>query len=695
MKEKLSLIGGIAMILFFLNMEKIYAQNNAKTKQIIHSLEPSKTGLTRVFVDFTYEFENVYGDIELRFATRCRGNKEFQHKGKVYLPGSQDGIDNVRPFDPVIEVTIQGYGAYVVTKSYQSIENLEGGMNTLVNSFNVFPNAKTPEEKNPANYRIIDIKVKSIGFENCTPVIASIEENIRKEDIQKKIASLAAQAEMAYKKGDYSGAVKLYEELIRLDPENTVTESKLNNIKEKIEQEKERIKNEKNISSPEKSYNSGKNNNSGNSVPTNSNQKKSNIVNGIDRSKLPEYARETTTGKYYKKDSDNNYHEISYDEYFQAKTNESKEKQEAALAKKQQEDNAIINKSKRDLQASTDKYWADVAERQRKSEISYQNNMASFYAAKAADEAKGQIRDNSKLSGNYANADEIRADYRQKYQALTQGYDALQEANTQKNQANLNIYNENTDENGKVLGQFATDVSNYVGQLEAEAAERRAKKALREQREAAEANLIKLEKANRLELRKKLFSQFPDGGLPLSSHPVDTNELYFFSYVFNTNTINDDYTTITLSNVFPIAKYNDGTWLFKNRLISELTKSVTGSPITLMGYYTTRQMAEEMRNTFIELAKSSKMGIKDFLYMGKPATSESKTNVDYWGNGTNENSKQNTSETNVNNSSPQSEKIDFWGNPINSETKKTPANKPASKPSQTNTKTDFWGNPIK
>jgi hypothetical protein len=231
--------------------------------------------------------------------------------------------------------------------------------------------------------------------------------------------------------------------------------------------------------------------------------------------------------------------------------------------------------------------------------------------------------------------------------------------------------------------------------LEAEAAERRAKKALREQREAAEANLIKLEKANRLELRKKLFSQFPDGGLPLSSHPVDTNELYFFSYVFNTNTINDDYTTITLSNVFPIAKYNDGTWLFKNRLISELTKSVTGSPITLMGYYTTRQMAEEMRNTFIDLAKSSKMGIKDFQYKGKPATSESKTNVDYWGNGTNENSKQNTSETNVNNSSPQSEKIDFWGNPINSETKKTPAKKPASNPSKTNAKTDFWGNPIK
>ena len=80
MKEKLSLIVGIAMFLFFLNMEKIYAQNNTNTKQIIYSLEPSKTELTRVYVDFTYEFENIYGDIEIRFVTRCRGNEESQYK---------------------------------------------------------------------------------------------------------------------------------------------------------------------------------------------------------------------------------------------------------------------------------------------------------------------------------------------------------------------------------------------------------------------------------------------------------------------------------------------------------------------------------------------------------------------------------------------------------------------------------------
>ncbi|MFD0778370.1 hypothetical protein ACFQZF_07730 [Flavobacterium myungsuense] len=130
-------------------------------------------------------------------------------------------------------------------------------------------------------------------------------------------------------------------------------------------------------------------------------------------------------------------------------------------------------------------------------------------------------------------------------------------------------------------------------------------------------------------------------------------------------------------------------------MISELTKTVTGSPITLMGYYTTRAMADEMRNAFVTLANTSKMGITEFQYKGKPATSESSTNVDYWGNGTIENGNQHTSNTNEDNSSLQSEKIDYWGNPINSETKKTPVKKPASKPSQTNAKTDFWGNPIK
>ena len=713
----------IGILVFSCSLTFAQEVNRSITKHSIWSYilpETEHSGPMDVSVDFEYYFvkETSGGDTHVNINYKLKltytatfGALRYKYKNRIYRQDEMHGTDGLSMvgFDKIkitlidIQISVDNIGnSFSMNSSYDNVYNIGSISKDL--------------DLNHLNLSLVGSRANRINFDDSFELTARIDKMEKLMKDRDNYKELINKADISFKsknwedaKVNYSKAsTLLYKELYpkeqldkikEIENDEKANQKLIDEKKESSSNNTEASKNNKNTTTDKAASNASKSTNTAVSNESNttkkSNPRNPNVVNGIDRSKLPKYAKEATTGKYYEKDEDNNYHEISYDEYTQAKKKETEGKLAEARAKKQQQDQELIKKTKDELQASTNKYWADVEETQRKSEISYQNKLTSYYAAKAVDEAKGQIRDNSRLSGNYTNAAELQADYRQKYQALTQGYQTLQEANTQKNQANLNIYNQNTDENGRILGQLATDVSNYVGQMQAEAAERKAKKELREQRDAAEARLIKLEKANLLELRKKFFSQFPDGGLPLSSHPVNSNELYFFSYVFNPNAINDNYPTITLSNVFPIAKYNDGTWLFKNRLISELTKTVTGSPITLMGYYTTRAMADEMRNAFVTLANTSKMGITEFQYKGKPATSESSANVDYWGNGTNENGKQHSSDTNEDSSSPQSEKIDFWGNPINSETKKTPAKKPASKPSQTKAKTDFWGNPIK
>jgi hypothetical protein len=104
---------------------------------------------------------------------------------------------------------------------------------------------------------------------------------------------------------------------------------------------------------------------------------------------------------------------------------------------------------------------------------------------------------------------------------------------------------------------------------EAEAEARAERKRLWEEAEAER-------KALQLEMRKSLFTQYPDVKLPLSSQNYGQDELYYFAYYFDTNSIEKDNAQMYTTPVFQIHKYGDATWPYKNELLEKLANVNNG-----------------------------------------------------------------------------------------------------------------------
>jgi hypothetical protein len=107
--------------------------------------------------------------------------------------------------------------------------------------------------------------------------------------------------------------------------------------------------------------------------------------------------------------------------------------------------------------------------------------------------------------------------------------------------------------------------------------------------------------------------------------------LYFFSYIFDKKNIEFSQSVIAVSNVFPIARYGDGTWPFKTNVVSELRKTGAAGTVTLVGYYASKEMADQMHTSFMSLAGKCSFTTKDIVYKGKK--SSGKTGGDFWSNG--------------------------------------------------------------
>lgn len=151
----------------------------------------------------------------------------------------------------------------------------------------------------------------------------------------------------------------------------------------------------------------------------------------------------------------------------------------------------------------------------------------------------------------------------------------------------------------------------------------------RRQEEADRVAEIARQKAQLIALRNSFFDEFPEGGVPLSSQKVNTNELYYFTYIFDKSAIEEYKPTIFLSNIFIVSQYSDGTWPFKSSIITDIKKLASNGTITLVGYFTTKELAEQMRNNFLQIAASSSFTISDINYKGKLTTSTT-SSTDFW-----------------------------------------------------------------
>lgn len=163
-----------------------------------------------------------------------------------------------------------------------------------------------------------------------------------------------------------------------------------------------------------------------------------------------------------------------------------------------------------------------------------------------------------------------------------------------------------------------------------EAAEREAEARAERKRlwEEAEAE----RKALQLEMRKSLFTQYPDVKLPLSSQNYGQDELYYFAYYFDSNTIENDNAQLYTTPVFQIHKYGDATWPYKNELLEKLANVNNGKQFKVVGYFLDKKMAEDQRSNFIEDASKYKIDNKTAQIFKMKESNNKSTGIDFWGN---------------------------------------------------------------
>lgn len=408
---------------------------------------------------------------------------------------------------------------------------------------------------------------------------------------------------------------------------------------------------------------------------------------GSTTASTPEFGK-GPDGNYYRKGADGKYKQISTEEYQSLKSQRTSATGGSAGATggptKQQQDAQLLASTQQKLQAMTDDFYAKQAESQRKAEQFSANMLQSYYAAEAVRTGKASLKEASSLTGSYNTVEELEAEFDQKYASISAEVENLTQARNQQLQSAYNSLYSDASASSQAIGQAATQLGSYLNNIRAEKEERRAKEELQRQRNEQKARIEARKREALIALRKGFFNEFPDGGVPLSGHKVTVNELYFFSYVFDKNKIDAGPASVKVSNVFPIARYGDGTWPFKNNVVGDVKKAAAGEgPVTLVGYYATKEMADNMRTSFLNLASRSQIAVKDIAYKGKKAASGAAT--DFWGNGVKTTAKTSGDSTVVTVPVKKKTDDDFW-NTGGSKKAAADTTKKAVK------KDDFWNN---
>lgn len=390
-------------------------------------------------------------------------------------------------------------------------------------------------------------------------------------------------------------------------------------------------------------------------------------------------------GKYYRKTENGTYQQISYEAYQALKQQKAAADKPASAVTTSQNSAQTLAATQQQLQSMTNNFLNQQAEMQRQSEQRMALGMQSYYAAEAVRNGKDNLNNLTRLSGSYNSVEELEEEFNQKYYAVNAEVETLNEARNQQLQANYNYLYNNSSETDKAIGQAAVAIGGLINNMRAEKEKREAKEALQRQREQARAEIEARKKAALLQLRKTFFSQFPDGGVPLSSHKVTVNELYFFSYTFNNDHISHSAPLVTVSNVFPIAQYGDGTWPFKTGVVSDVKKTGAQGAVTLVGYYASKDMADQMRSSFLSLAKKCQMSIKDISYKGKKASGTA--GADFWGNAAGSKSRSGADSASGKQSTAKAAQDDFWQTGKKDAKDNTPQKGSTTKPVK---KEDFW-----
>jgi len=253
---------------------------------------------------------------------------------------------------------------------------------------------------------------------------------------------------------------------------------------------------------------------------------------------------------------------------------------------------------------------------------------------------KKRLEEASQLSGNYSSIADIEREFSNKMSSIrgiTNNIESQQ--NAKLNYAVGAKFNANPTE--MAIGQGLNLVGNILNGAKAARDAREAQEQLRIQRENEIKKFEEERKRAILEMRQDLFKRFPDGSPPQQSK-YENNTIYFFAYITEKNKIQETKPLVTVTNIFPVSKFDDGTFPYKVSIMNKLTGIAPGN-INLTGFFESSERAEEIRKVFIKLAETSQLTVRQFQ-LKTNSSSASNTNKtiagDFWENGKNTDSSQ-------------------------------------------------------
>jgi hypothetical protein len=375
-------------------------------------------------------------------------------------------------------------------------------------------------------------------------------------------------------------------------------------------------------------------------------------INNNSTANLPELAM-STDGKYYRKDAGGKYQQIGYDEYQLLKREKAQEKKQVtqmdATAKREADQKVLdqtMSRIKQD-QAASDAMWKDI---DRKIELRSQ----AYTAVRGREEARENLNEVSKLSGGYSSVQELMADFNQR---MSQVNSAVSDLTAKKNSA----WNSSVDAsfNGPNDGAYADGlkaIGGLVNSLKEDKERKRAQEELRAQKEAMVREMEAEEKRLLTGIRTDIFKRFKEGSTPLSTSKLGAQTIYFFVYAYDPSQLGLKSATLYLSGVFPVQRYSDGTWPFKNSIVNDIAK-LTPYGEVLHGYYTNGEEARAMQKALNDVFAQTGGSTVAISYKGKKSASASTAGKgDFWETGKNA-----SPVTTSKNTSPE-KKDDFWNN---------------------------------
>ncbi len=190
-----------------------------------------------------------------------------------------------------------------------------------------------------------------------------------------------------------------------------------------------------------------------------------------------------------------------------------------------------------------------------------------------------------------------------------------------------------------------------------------------------------------LSARQSLLN-YGNGAVPLSSKKIAGDELFFFSFSY-TGDVENNATPVSVSDVFSVTRYADGTWPFTANLKDDISRTNRGIKVELSGYYLSAAEAQGRRSQFLSFLQNAELPGGAAIKYKRNNKSAGSANTDFWGNEKKSGENKTTEPAPAKVAPEQQDKADFWGNPLK------PVEKKEAKTAAPKGGTDFWGNPIK